>query len=718
MLLVDDGPCTAMPTSVNLLQAAQQGNPKAIAALMNQALAGKGTTVYATLDQHCLYLVFRSAQPLQAEALIHFTRRGLHRLGTGLTPAVAIVKIYAQQGATQPPVSVKGFRLTTHPAPTPTATFAPPARSAPPLTHPPQPAPGQASPTRTPAKPWVWHAGSAPRLQRYGLAAATLTTLAISAIAARLPLAHQLSITPPKDANRKPVPPVLLYGDSNRDGLLSAADIEARQQFSFSGAGAFFIANVDDDNADGQPDAFDQTINGKADAADLAHLRIQLSPQLASEPTRIHLQIVDATQVTQKWVRVFERVGDRWVPVDLTGKNPLSQTGAAVEVAIEARHFASGAWNGLAVLQAEVRTASGKAIAQDQATLRVAPWIMLPNSAPTEEVYVATGQYDNTNFIAELRTILGAIGVPAPQAYPAQQWQQAWAQDAMEIGYTQLPGQAPMSVVLQANRGGDGFVRSLLKPNMGYITVGTPRPLSGPDQWADWFGNLEVSHATPTHPLGRIYYGLDTSTGIGLHPEVVQFLKAQEVQAPIWLDTSWLAIKHVDEILNFLPGAMAQGVMMVNSPEEAGKLVPGYDAYNRTVQTRLNAMLKGASYPVRGHPVYFADMPTKKGLVMHPGALAAFEIAGDRIVRLPVLYSVGQSLWSNPVNSVYVNGVVIAGKTNMPLAVHRDLEQKWKRHNAQVFWIDDSMYQANYGNVHCATNTRRTPFFHHFWLPL
>ncbi|KID86009.1 arginine deiminase type-3 [Metarhizium guizhouense ARSEF 977] len=57
------------------------------------------------------------------------------------------------------------------------------------------------------------------------------------------------------------------------------------------------------------------------------------------------------------------------------------------------------------------------------------------------------------------------------------------------------------------------------------------------------------------YPAGRIVIGAtDAET-----PQVLAYLQAQEAQDPITLDTTWLSIKHVDEVLVFLPAKTSRG---------------------------------------------------------------------------------------------------------------------------------------------------------------
>jgi hypothetical protein len=88
---------------------------------------------------------------------------------------------------------------------------------------------------------------------------------------------------------------------------------------------------------------------------------------------------------------------------------------------------------------------------------------------------------------------------------------------------------------------------------------------------------------------------------------------------------------------------------------------------------------------------------------------AAIGIADRQIMRMPVIFGGGHSLWSNPVNSLFLNGSVVAGNTRMPAVIQGAVRSKFQSMSAKVFFVDDAVYQNNQGNVHCATNTMRIP---------
>lgn len=91
--LEHQNPSTLTPTQPNLKELARQGNPKAIAALLNRSLQPKGITVKVALDQRCLQVMLLSAQ-VPATELVRVIRDGLNRLGV---ESIEQVKIYGKQ---------------------------------------------------------------------------------------------------------------------------------------------------------------------------------------------------------------------------------------------------------------------------------------------------------------------------------------------------------------------------------------------------------------------------------------------------------------------------------------------------------------------------------------------------------------------------------------------------------------------------------------------
>ncbi|HBB31628.1 MAG TPA: hypothetical protein DDZ80_15845 [Cyanobacteria bacterium UBA8803] len=113
-------PSTPTPTQPSLKELARQGNPKAIAAVLNRSLQPKGITVKAILDQRCLQLMLISAQ-VPAIELVRVIRDGLSRLGI---ESIEQVKIYGKQAGEDIPDWHQEFELI--PPSLATETFAEP----------------------------------------------------------------------------------------------------------------------------------------------------------------------------------------------------------------------------------------------------------------------------------------------------------------------------------------------------------------------------------------------------------------------------------------------------------------------------------------------------------------------------------------------------------------------------------------------------------------
>jgi protein-arginine deiminase len=469
--------------------------------------------------------------------------------------------------------------------------------------------------------------------------------------------------------------------DTNRDGKVDASDIANFMDWSWKGKGAFLIANVDDDDMDGKSDASDQIVNGATDERDLARVLIQVDSALLAKVTSVMVSVGSGST----HVHLFEKSGATWKPVN----GPLGQVAAQAELGVEAIDFADTGWDGMVTIKADLM--DGTTLVKTQsAKLRVAPWLLLPNSAKSELVYII-GDSTGNALRADIDAVLKQKGLPACQT-PTPSGQDQWYQDTMEIGYTQLPGTPPMHVVMTAQRGAvsDNVAKMLLAPDFGFISIGTVRSSStggiGGDHWMDWMGNLEVTHPMPGYPFGRVYHGRSANTTF--HPTILKFIEAQELQKPISIYTEWLFIQHVDEIISFVMAKDGRPRMLVASPAAANEVLKtGYDADQQKIQGYLDEAV--------------ATMKKEIG------------IADADIIPLPVYYD-GSGLdfaarWSDPVNSIFINGSFLMGQTDTPAAIKTSVESKLAAVGVEPVWVDDSNYHPGGGNVHCGTNVAKTP---------
>jgi protein-arginine deiminase len=468
-----------------------------------------------------------------------------------------------------------------------------------------------------------------------------------------------------------------VFTDTNRDGVVDDKDSAGLTDWSWKGLGAFLLANVDDDDGKGQVDCADRVVNGRDDERDLAPIIIKLTSDVMARTTGVSASVIAGADQTH----LFQKTSTGWRIV----AGALPEFAAEIELGIEAVKFADTDWDGFVTVTVEVFGPKQSSIASQQVRMRVAPWMMVPNAAKTSTLYVSS---QTSRLRPDLNRVLAAAGLPEAQAVNPPQ-QDIWFQDTMEIGYTQLPGRPAMHVVLNGQRPdtSDNLAITLLGRDFGFISVGTPRMLDDPeDYFMDWMSNLDVTPPVPGYPLGRIYYGRSDRTTF--LPAIVQFLEAQEVQAPFSVYVNWLMLQQVDEIMTFVPDQSGRTKMLIVSPAAANTVMGfGYDPGNQQV----------------------------KGYIDDDISLVKAELGlhDEDIIQLPTLF-IGSATdyapnWANPVNAVYVNGTLMIGATGTPMPVRADIEKKLGAIGIQVAWVDDSEYQIYGGDVHSATNATRDP---------
>jgi protein-arginine deiminase len=462
-----------------------------------------------------------------------------------------------------------------------------------------------------------------------------------------------------------------IVADHNRNGTIDPEDAQ-NQGWNWRTGGAFMMAAITDANR-----------NGLVDGAEKGPRTEAMLKQFV--PLRINLQgPVQFTHTGGEHVLVYSQDGQKEIASS-------SQITGPTTLWIAAKYFA-GMNQFTGYVDFKVVGSSNQAF---KTTVRVAPWLMLPNSAVTKKLFIAEGFYRTAPLLkadlAKLTTV---------QSFPANRWELMWMQDTMEIGYQEVPGKAPQYAILQADRCKSGdecdpFALSLLSESIGVFRVkATPRKEYG--MWDDWYGNLEVSAPTPQWPLGRIYYG------INLNENLANVLKKQEVQSPFVIDPTWLEIKHVDEFLNFVSDSSGKAYITVASPRLAASLDgTTLDSLNQYIQKKIDHDLKVA--------------------------MDATGVSANEIIELPVLYGeFGDNRWSSPINSVHMDRVVAVGNTGEkgPLSLKSSvygpaIEAGFAKAGIKVVWVDDRAYQPNHGNVHCGTNTIKEPVAIQFWrLPL
>ncbi|MCX7805329.1 MAG: protein-arginine deiminase domain-containing protein [Planctomycetota bacterium] len=182
------------------------------------------------------------------------------------------------------------------------------------------------------------------------------------------------------------------------------------------------------------------------------------------------------------------------------------------------------------------------------------PFVVPSVSAPAEKAVASElcGWADEVDAIPGI----GAgrlVRVPAfaPDGAPAIGLTCGWTTDEWIFGWRggrpgalEMPGEGPLSPWGRAN----------IEKALGAALVGLAAPRREPAEGGrfDRGGAIMASPPVPGFPFGRLLVARHA------HPAIKDFFRAQNVQAGrrgelIELDTSWLKVGHVDEIVNFLP---------------------------------------------------------------------------------------------------------------------------------------------------------------------
>ena len=549
--------------------------------------------------------------------------------------------------------------------------------------------------------------------------------------------------------------PIDLRADTNRDGVISfddATDDDGEDAWDAK-HGAVFLANIDDDlekcPSSGDDidlpkcnDAADEVVNGPDDALDLA--RLETKPWAAAPDGATGTITFTATSS----VRLFKVKGTGFEVLEKGGKLTTAELRSGVELGIEAKDIVRNetTWDGYVDVTFSID--GGTNAQSDKVRLRVAPLLTSHHLSPAEATYVT--QLNTTSSQATRADLLAATtaaGLPTTRGITSTQDQ--WAQDFFETGFMTMPGaggkQHGMRVnIRSANESNPTSVSNPLRSG-GRLVFTTLRgkDSAGLQQFdparkgrydtLNSFGNFETippyTNGAEKFPLGRVIRGNIPS----YYPDksFLAMIEAQKVQQPIYVDTSWLLVGHIDETVSFIKAPSARGwVLLVNDPALAKSMLQDQsNAGNGNVP-----MFVGKFWDSRTSAQITIDQTLSDTEVMQSSAEAAAEIDAQlaiiktatgltdaEIIRIPYLhmpYSQGSAAFQpGMVNGLYIApGHFVAPDPHGPDVGGVDIfkkvmEDRVAPMGVTVHWAEDwDLYHRNLGEVHCGTNaTRQIP---------
>ncbi len=395
-----------------------------------------------------------------------------------------------------------------------------------------------------------------------------------------------------------------ILADSDRNGVIDARDNAKKDGFNFVGSGSrggIVLPNLDRDNTttnapdnwtggvfNGRPVAPNNVIDNAADLADVGRIRLAKLDTDAIYEYRITLRLLrpksdpawfNGVPATDR-VRVF-------FPTRASGNDTVPQPGDVAimgpgladtivfsanpagpnEYSIFDLQGPGGFFFGIEGLRsgANVRVEAKleftpigtdgpppppEVVNVDAVELKVAPFVLNDNRQRVTKAIVddlTPFGLDNSDLQAALKATFGDKLITNHSG-------DLWQQDGYEIGYVQAPYGA-MPVVLELPRARDHFfsatenMRSLIRGTLLKANVGVNVDLAAlPNDGSSGFGGDIESVAKP----GSKSPGFLLASG--MPTPMKNFFTAQGVNKRLDLPLDWLAVNHVDEVVQMTPG--------------------------------------------------------------------------------------------------------------------------------------------------------------------
>ncbi|MEZ4298222.1 MAG: protein-arginine deiminase family protein [Polyangiaceae bacterium] len=324
---------------------------------------------------------------------------------------------------------------------------------------------------------------------------------------------------------------------------------------------------------------------------DAAGSSILIGPDTPADKIEIDLSR-DETQLTMEGVQ-FPGIYPG------PGRDPDPQTQSSVT-----------GFDGQLRLYLELVDPNGMLAHHEVAQLRVAPWVAFNHSDPTETVYV--NSWGHSQGIRD--TLAQHTSATVRQI---TQSSDQWTQDQGELGFSTRP-----------ISGGRRDQRSIMTvKNDTLDEVASPRLQtfrtvhSIPDNNLDFGGNLEC---TPpfvhpdngrAYPFGRIYYGHPVQDPqhpprhVPVEAAARVFFDQQAIQDPFQLDSGWLRVGHIDELISCIPmnDARLGFRVMYTSPRLAAQILdrlppdlPVFGPHAAEARSDVMRSLRGYKLPSGG----------------------------------------------------------------------------------------------------------------------
>lgn len=254
-------------------------------------------------------------------------------------------------------------------------------------------------------------------------------------------------------------------------------------------------------------------------------------------------------------------------------------------------------------------TPNGGAERTQRFVLRIAPWIMANDLDPSDRVWLRVTDGVDEPLPAAIRGWVGGSARTFPVA--AHLPSKGFARDVMKSGYVAAPHYS--GVAIQRNLDAASPLSPMpARAATEHGSAGTfvPTLMGGEQLGQDNGGNLLVSPPSDEFPWGRILYGGNDDPFVCHSAE---FYAAQRLQRPIRLDSTWLRVGHVDEMLSFVRCSDGSHKALLMSPRLALLMLEGVSRWAGGDADAIIAWAEQQNAAWLANPVY--DQPTLDGLL-------------------------------------------------------------------------------------------------------
>lgn len=566
-------------------------------------------------------------------------------------------------------------------------------------------------------------------------------------------------------ADGQPVNPIDLIVDNNRSGALELDDPseDENEELWSASNGAVFLANIDDDQdtcVEGNisdyelptcHDAADEVLNGEEDLFDMAPMKIRAWPE-APDDARGAL-IIDSPGVIYVRIFVQQAAGNplAWTAIGPNTSFSAEELREGIELRLEGTDIVRNTanWDGYVKITLQVR-GENEVYGTDEVMLRVSPVMTYHHVLDAEVVYATVFSFGSSQaFIGDLTDAMEKSSVSQP-LYEVGYGDQ-WAQDYFETGYMSMPGPKGSQHAIRVNYR-SANVDNPNSPNNPLREAGrVVFDLRGRDSAAiqqfdmshpgqmdslDSFGNTETippySYKGIDYPLGRSYRGSVPN----FYPDesFSKMMESQLQQPPVYVDTSWLLVGHVDETATFLPTPLSERgwTIGINDPQLAWQMLEEEAvAGNGNVRMFVGKEWQGGASAeisidaILNNGQLAAELTESTAEVegQYLTLQEATGIADSEVVRIPYIHE-KQSGYSVALQPGTANGILLDSQNFAPPEPHgpapegtdifkEQLEDELAPHGITVRWTEDwDLYHRLLGEVHCGSNsTRQIPEF-------